>query len=478
MDFHTLSLLRANHPAWRLLCAEHAAFIISFLYRTFILPNLRTLSSHDLIEKLDDELFQLREQFGEKSYPKSALDYLNDWADKDKRWLRKFYKEGTDEVQFDLSPAVEKAIGWLVTLTERQFVGTESRLLTLFDLLKQMSDRSETDPQKRIAELHKQRQDIEAEIARIEQGDLNLLDDTALKDRFQQFTQGARELLSDFREVEHNFRELDRSVREKITLWEGSKGELLAEIMGERDAIADSDQGKSFRAFFDFLLSNQRQQEFSALLDRVMELEAVRSLNPDSRQRRIHYDWLEAGEHTQRTIAGLSQQLRYFLDNRAWLENRRIMDILKNISKKAIALKNEPMKEMAMELDDFKFSIELPLERPLYSPTIKTKLSAQPEPADETDIDPSALFNQIVIDKAKLVRNVRQALQHQPQITLQKFIENTPLEQGLAELLAYLQLGQEQGVRLVIDESIQDEIQWRSGEQIRFANLPRVIFSK
>lgn len=209
-----------------------------------------------------------------------------------------------------------------------------------------------------------------------------------------------------------------------------------------------------------------------------MELEAVRSLNPDSRQRRIHYDWLEAGEHTQRTIAGLSQQLRYFLDNRAWLENRRIMDILKNISKKAIALKNEPMKETAMELDDFKFSIELPLERPLYSPTIKTKLSAQPEPADETDIDPSALFNQIVIDKAKLVRNVRQALQHQPQITLQKIIENTPLEQGLAELLAYLQLGQEQGVRLVIDESIQDEIQWHSGEQIRFANLPRVIFSK
>lgn len=478
MDFHTLSLLRANHPAWRLLCAEHAIFIISFLYKTFILPNLRTLSSHDLIEKLDDELFQLREQFGEKSYPKSALDYLNDWADKDKRWLRKFYKEGTDEVQFDLSPAVEKAIGWLVSLTERQFVGTESRLLTLFDLLKQMNDRTETDPQKRIAELHKQRQEIEAEIARIEQGDLNLLDDTALKDRFLQFTQGARELLSDFREVEHNFRELDRSVREKITLWEGSKGELLTEIMGECDAIADSDQGKSFRAFFDFLLSNQRQQEFSTLLDRVMELEAVRSLNPDSRQRRIHYDWLEAGEHTQRTIAGLSQQLRYFLDNRAWLENRRIMDILKSISKKAIALKNEPIKETAMELDDFKFSIELPLERPLYSPTIKTKLSVQPELADETDIDPSALFNQIVIDKAKLVRNVRQALQHQTQITLQKIIENTPLEQGLAELLAYLQLGQEQGVRLVIDENIQDEIHWHSGEQIRFANLPRVIFSK
>ena len=72
-------------------------------------------------------------------------------------------------------------------------------------------------------------------------GDLQLMDDTALKDRFQQFTQGARELLSDFREVEYNFRLLDRRVRERIALWEGGKGALLEQIMDERDAIAESD---------------------------------------------------------------------------------------------------------------------------------------------------------------------------------------------------------------------------------------------
>lgn len=71
------------------------------------------------------------------------------------------------------------------------------------------------------------------------------MDDTAIRDRFQQFIQGAHELLTDFREVEHNFRRLDRHVRERIALWEGNKGELLEEIMGERDAIADSDQGKA-----------------------------------------------------------------------------------------------------------------------------------------------------------------------------------------------------------------------------------------
>ena len=77
---------------------------------------------------------------------------------------------------------------------------------------------------------------------RVLSGDVPLLDDTEIKDRFQQFTQLARELLTDFREVEHNFRQLDRRVRERIALWEGAKGELLEEIMGERDAIGYSDQ--------------------------------------------------------------------------------------------------------------------------------------------------------------------------------------------------------------------------------------------
>lgn len=81
-----------------------------------------------------------------------------------------------------------------------------------------MSAGSETDPQARLAELHKRREEIEAEIARVQSGDIPLLDDTALKDRFQQFTALARELLTDFREVEHNFRGLDRRVRERIAL--------------------------------------------------------------------------------------------------------------------------------------------------------------------------------------------------------------------------------------------------------------------
>jgi Protein of unknown function (DUF3375) len=482
LTFSALDTLRTHHPAWRLLRSDHAALVASFLNRIFVVPNVRVMPAADLAEALEDELYALRQQFGEDAFPKASLDYLNDWSAPDKGWLRKFYRPGTDEAQFDLTPATEKTIAWLAQLSERQFVGTESRLLTLFDLLKQMSEGSEADPGKRIADLQKKRDEIDSEIARVLSGDMPLLDDTALKDRFQQFTQGARELLTDFREVEYNFRQLDRRVRERIALWEGSKGALLDDIMGERDAIGDSDQGKSFRAFWDFLLSSRRQEELTTLLDRVLELPAVAALNPDVRTRRVHYDWMEAGDHTQRTVAQLSQQLRRFLDDQAWLENRRIMDILHGIESKVLALRDAPPADNVMEMAEPSATIELAMERPLFTPPSKPVIADLPLQAGDESIDPSALYDQVVVDEARLTRHIRRALRDRAQITLRELVSTQPLQQGLAELVAYLQLGSGT-YNAVIDEDTIEFVRWRAvepdgSELIRSARLPRVIFMR
>lgn len=476
LDYTTLDLLRKNHPAWRLLRSDHAPLVASFLQRVFITPNVRTMAQADLTEALEDELFALRERYGAEAFPRSATVYLNDWADNEKSWLRKFYSAGSDEPCFDLTPATEKAIAWLESLTERTFVGTESRLLTLFELLRQMSEGSQTDPETRIAELHKRRDEIDAEIARILDGDIPLLDATALRDRFQQFLQLARELLTDFREVEHNFRTLDRRVRERITLWQGTKGALLEEIMGERDAIADSDQGKSFRAFWDFLMSQSRQDELSQLLEQVLDLEPIAATHPDARLRRVHYDWLEAGEHTQRTVARLSQQLRRFLDDQAWLENRRIMDILHNIETRTLAVRETPPTRGFMPLDECAPRVELPFERPLYSPPRKPLISDLVLENGETDIDTAALYAQVVVDRAELLRNLRQALQERSQISLKDVVTRHPLRQGLAELLTYLQLASE-WPQAVVDEEQQDLIEWHTdAKTVRRARLPRIVF--
>src|SRR6266700_7919056 len=232
--FDEIAWLRANSPAWRLLRAENAPLVLSFLHRVFVADNVRSIPAAELASRLDDELFALNERTP-GSFPKQARAYLDDWASPQAGWLRKYYPEGTDEPHFDATPAVEKALQWVGSLKEREFVGTESRLHTIIDLLRQIVFGTETDPQQRIAELRRQRQEIDDQIARIQGGELDLLDASAVRDRYQQFSATARELLADFRQVEENFRKLDRQLREKITGWHGGKGELLDDVLGSRE---------------------------------------------------------------------------------------------------------------------------------------------------------------------------------------------------------------------------------------------------
>lgn len=59
MDYHGLATLRRDHPAWRLLAAQHAPFVISVLNRHFVQPNMRTMAREDLLSKVEDDLFHL-----------------------------------------------------------------------------------------------------------------------------------------------------------------------------------------------------------------------------------------------------------------------------------------------------------------------------------------------------------------------------------------------------------------------------------
>ncbi|NEE00866.1 DUF3375 domain-containing protein [Phytoactinopolyspora halotolerans] len=473
MQFEDVDALRKHSPAWRLLRADNAPLILSFLHRIFVEDNVRTITSTELVSLLDDELYALNERLGEGTFPKTAKAYLDDWSAPEAGWLRKYYPAGSDEPHFDATPAVEKAISWVRSLQARSFVGTESRLNTIFELLRQMVYGAEGDPEVRLEELRRRRHELDVEIAEAERGNVDVLDAASQRDRYQQFSSMARDLLSDFREVEANFRILDRQLREKVAAWSGSKGELLDEVLGDRDAIADSDQGTSFQAFYDFLLSPDKQDELKGLLDRVQQLDAIDEKDP--RMRRIHFDWLDACERTQDTVRLLSDQLRRFLDDQAWLENRRVMDLLRSIEATALDLRDHGAPPMTFEIDGTVPAIVLPMERPLYTPSAKTPIDSSVESGDE-EVDSSVLFDQVYIDRARLAVDVRRALQQRSQVGLPELVGEHPLEHGLAELVGYLSLTDD-SFGVVFDETSRERVNWRDADgRERVATLPRVTF--
>ena len=69
-----------------------------------------------------------------------------------------------------------------------------------------------------------------------------------------------------------------------------------------------------------------------------------------------------------------------------------------------------------------------------------------------------------------------------PQISLSELVDAQPLQHGLAELVAYLQLGSDV-FSAVVDEDSPEPIAWQAitaaGDPVtRTARLPRVIFMR
>ncbi len=480
MDYDTIDVLRQRHAAWRLLRASNATLILSFLGAFFVEANRGATAVSEVAAALDDQLYVLNlsaaaaedRAAGESvRFPKEPRAYLEDWSATEAGYLRRFYPPGDDEVHYEVTPAFEKAYAWVTSLEGRSFVGTESRLHTVVELLRQIVHGTETDPGLRLAALRQRRDELDAEIAAVEAGQVSLLDATGVRDRYQQFSATARELLADFREVEENFRLLDRAAREKIASWDGSKGELLADLVGSRSEIAGSDQGRSFQAFYEFLLSDARQSELSELLARVADLAAVET---DRRMRGIHHDWSEAAERAQRTVRQISEQLRRFLDDQVWLENRRVLDLVRAVESAAIEVRSEPP-SFGLEVDEPGIEIALPFERPLYQPPPAAGVEST-IPAATEEVDTELLFAQTYVDQARLIGNINAVLPPRSIALLSDIVTLYPIEQGAAEIVSYLALSDD-GVQVDMDESDETLLEYADPSDpaiIKRARLPKV----
>jgi Protein of unknown function (DUF3375) len=474
MEFDTVEMLRQRHPAWRLLRAQNATLVLSFLGTYFVEGNRGATAEQVLIGALDEHLHLLNAGADEPPFPRSPKEYLDGWAAPEAGWLRRFYPHSSDDVHYDATPAFEKAYGWVTTLRARPFVGTESRLHTVVELLRQIVHGTETDVESRLAHLREQRAQLDHAIREAERGNFTVLTDVAVRDRYQQFAGTARELLSDFREVEDNFRRLDRDARERIAAWNGPKGELLADLVASRADISSSDQGTSFQAFFDFLLSESRQDELSDLVSRVQQLVPG---DADARLRTIHHDWSEAAERTQQTVRQISEQVRRFLDDQVWLENRRVLDIVRVVESGALACRDEPP-ELGLDVDLPGLPFALPFERPLYSAQPAARVDSMLAPADEEDIDVSALFTQAFVDQARLAQNIRSLLPPRTSATLDEIIDLCPVEQGAAEIIGYVSLNAEDLV-VTLDDTEETVVAYRDPDgTTRRARLPKVIVSR
>ncbi len=480
MNFDKIFQLLKTNTTVKLITADNAPLILSFLFQSFKqnqgIYQSDTILEKELIAQLADHLYLINHE--ENLYPRQPKQYLTDWTNAG--FLRK-YPAKNDDFLYELTPATENAFKWIDSLDKKEFIGTESRLKHLFERLKELSTKSERDDTLRIKELEAKKRSIEQEIANIRLGKMDVLDDRQIKEQYFIIEETAKYLLADFRQVEQNFRDLDRKFRQKIITTSQVKGDVLADLFQQQDYLYETDQGKSFIAFWEFLLSQSKQEEFDQLIEEVINIPIVKQLQQENfKIANVRNNLIEAGDKIQKSTNSLLEQLRKYLEHKSFFENKRIHD---NINESLKLISENPgldfTKLDVIWLDNI-IDVDLILEKPLYTPPEKIKfINRNPEEGIIVQQD-TRLFDQFEINMNDLRENIKSALKNRSQISLPDFIKEYEIQKGVAEIVAYVEIASKENNRHIINDDQFDIIEVRNNktEKNFKIKIPQIIFCK
>lgn len=487
MKQEELSFLLTNSPAIQMLRQRSARWILPFLYHVYKEENRFIIPEETLIQLLTETLSiqedgtedfeEAKIVFGEDEETRSRKYILN-WVQK--RILQDF-QDASGNVQYQLSAHTEKVFQWLLTLQVRNHVGTESRFKLLFNSLRDIVEKTEDDRSRRLQMLKDKRAEIDKEIRALEHGLApDNYSNAQVQERLELFTRLCYELISDFREVEDNFKQIHRAIVEQHTKAEQNKGAIVGFAFEAYDALRNSNQGKSFYAFWDFLISRAGQQDWKELTEQLLDLLQDRGIDADEPfLQNIKSLLLEQGKSVYDANDKMAEKLSRIITEKEIARHKRLRQQIGNIKELIFDLMDDEL-PFGLTLEEGA-EIKMVMERKLQFEQKKINVQVkQPVAATEKITDPerfSRIVNTSHIDKKKLWQKVEQVLKSKATATLKEVVELQPLENGLAEVVSYYSFLRDKASRVQIINNTTEHIPLNEAAT-RFVEVPYLLFSK
>jgi len=488
MSTPDISYLFESAPAVQIVRMRNAHWVIPFLFSAFKTENILSLPEPGLISLLAEELRnhsegtedleEARIEFGEDEESR-ARKYLLNWVQR--RLLQDFPDEDA-VTQYQLSAHTEKLFQWLQSLEKRQFVGTESRFRFLFQTLREMVEYTEDNAAKRLEELKNRKAEIDKEIKRIEMGfKPEIYTNAQLRERLEWFTRLSHELLSDFREVEDNFKYIHRHIVEQHTKAEIHKGAIVGYAFEAYDALRKSDQGKSFYAFWDFLVSRAGQEEWRLLTEQLLQLLQDRDIDNDAQfVQNIKSLLLQQGRSVYDSNDRMAEKLSRIITEKEIARHRRLRQQISGIKELVFQFMDDATPPCGLQLQE-PAPVRMNMERRLNLTEKQAPgIVKQPSNAKEK-VEDLLRFNRMLntshIDKKKLWQNVENALRKRTTATLSEIIGSAGLEHGVAEVVSYFSFLREKASRVQAMQEITELIPLDENKT-KFIEVPYLLFSK
>lgn len=453
IDISKISEIISTSPSVELLRLKNREAIIIFFARTF--PNQQGAVSSEfihgrLVDHLENNEIENEEESqveGFDTYESQARRTIKKWTDKG--FLTNYKNEKDDEF-YELSSHSSKTIDWLSSLKKEEYVGTESKFKSIFNLLKELVEFTNDDAEKRIQLLEDKKLEIEQQIKRLKIGeDVKVFEEFEIVPRFNQLNQSAKELLTDFKEVEGNFIKITKGIYQKHADKSLKKSDILDFTFEALDELKDSQQGKSFYAFWSFLLNPSLQNEWDFLTKELYStLENKEILVQDSFLKGMKNLLWSAGQKVYKSNDRMADKLSRIIRENETTKSEATKNIIQELKKTLIEIsqtKKRPMISLELESE---IRIKIPFDRKLTFEQLEEQAYTSVPQLASTDIADSKhvnkLYAQVSIDKGILRSRIQDVLRDKSQTTVHEVIENFGgLKKGLPELFGYINIAKE-----------------------------------
>lgn len=490
MQFDEASRIIATSPLLKMLRAHTAPLMLSFFQQEFLQDKRKSVPQQELVRHLAEYLEFLDGEEGTyEEETDSKIDtlilarkYLDKWTDQLRLLI--LNRDNDGENHYDLTIEAERAVQFVETLqTRKSHVGTESRFKDIFHKLRELVENSSSDPNQKLNDLEKQKNQLEEEIRIIKDSGKvpSVYNDTQIKERFEDINRMARELVTDFREVERNFKDIGHEIYEKQQQQLFSKGEILGIALDSWEELKEKDQGRSFYAFWQFLQSESSQQELQQLVAKVYELVKQKGISQgeDHFLKRIKRYLHQYGQKVVESNQRMADRLNRVLAEKSLAERRRAQELTQEIRMLCLSCIDYPPKEKGfIEIEIFKAEVHLIAHRTLHEPhqgrEIKHAVSADEQLPDNLDL--GRLFDQFYVDKTVLQKNIQHFLNVQTSVSLGEILAVFPPEKGLTEVLTYMSLATQSPRHQISNE--EGELIYLNKDKSRVIELPKITFSK
>ncbi|WP_309386425.1 DUF3375 domain-containing protein [Cerasicoccus frondis] len=331
---HSLILARQNNAAWLLLSARRGPLMLASLKPLFE-RGVAEIPQEDAREQLarilathaNDPAFEI----DTADFRALARKELREWI---KRGL--LVERGGAILATD---SLQAAFGFLESITGRVMTTTASRLATVQQKIETLQANLNPDRESRAAFIRGKIAALEAELARVEEGEFEVLDGDRATEEIRELYSLAMSLRADFQRVGDSYREADRALRQAIIGDEQNRGEVVQKLLSTDDALLETPEGRVFDGFYRQVQHGTDLEVMRARLREILGNEAsAQALDRRQAQdlRLLVSRLITESESVLRARSQGERDVKGFIKSGLAAENHRVGQLLQQIQETAL----------------------------------------------------------------------------------------------------------------------------------------------